>query len=87
MMTNSRGLIKRLFFIFLCIVPLLIFAQDNSKSTKAQKKADKKEKERLKKDRKADLEGKKFHYKIQDKATRKRMKKNRKKVDHYSPYK
>ena len=74
--------ISKLFLIFLLAVPLIAFAQDNSSQTKAQKKAEKAKEKKLSEERKADLKGKQFHYKIQDKATRKRMKKNRRKVDH-----
>lgn len=75
---------KRLLMVLL-ILPILTFAQENSSATKAQKKADKKKQERIEKSRKADLKGKKRHYKIQEKETRKRMKKHRRKVDHTYP--
>ena len=67
------------------VLPLMAFAQENSKQTKAQKKADKNKEKREADNRKAELAGKKFHYKIQDKATRKRMKKHRRRVDHGYP--
>jgi hypothetical protein len=85
-MKNILVYCKRILFLLLLSVPLVLSAQDNSKATKAQKKAEKKKQQRIEKDRKADLKAKKFHYKIQDKATRKRMKKHRRAVDQHSPY-
>lgn len=71
--------------ILLMTIPFFAIAQENSKATKAQKKADKKKQEQIEKERKAEIKGKKFHNKIQDKATRKRMKKHRKRVDRGYP--
>ncbi|MFI5219743.1 MAG: hypothetical protein ACHQNT_09665, partial [Bacteroidia bacterium] len=65
----------------LLIFPLVLAGQENTSQTKAQKKAEKKETQRMEKSRKADIKGKKRHYKIQDRKTRKRMKKHRKQVD------
>jgi hypothetical protein len=86
-MQKNKSYWKRIFFLFLLVLPLIAAAQDGTKQTKMQKKAEKKKQERIEKDRKADLKAKKFHYKIQEKETRKRMKKHRKHVDGYSPYK
>jgi hypothetical protein len=83
---KTKYWIKRILIVFLWMMPMLIFAQDNSKPTKAQKKADKKKEQQLKQKRKDEIAGKKFHYKIQDKKTRKRMKKHRKHVDKSAPY-
>jgi hypothetical protein len=85
-MKNVLVCCKRYLLFLLLMFPLVLFAQDNSKATKAQKKAEKKKQEKIEKDRKEDLKAKKFHYKIQDKATRKRMKKHRKQVDEHAPY-
>ncbi len=65
-----------------------VFSQQGSsetKPTRAQKKAHKARIQQEKKAKKAIHEGKKRHYQLQDKKTRKRMKKNRRKVDKYSP--
>ncbi len=68
----------------LCTLALSGFAQE-AKATKAQKKAEKKKEQKIAKSRKADLKGKSRHYKLQDKKTRKRMKKHRKRVNQHYP--
>ena len=72
---------KSFVLLLLLIFPLFAFAQENSNATKAQKKAEKQEIKRKEKARKADLKGKQRHYKIQDRKTRKRMKKHRRQVN------
>jgi hypothetical protein len=70
--------LKRLFFLFLVLIPLFAAGQD-SNASKSQKKAEKKKEQRVQDAKKAELKGKKRHMKIQDKKVRKRMKKNKKK--------
>lgn len=79
-------LFRKTIFVVLMLFPVVLFAQDNSKATKAQKKAEKKKEQKAEKSRRDDIRAKKSHYKIQDKATRKRMKKHRRQVDQNSPY-
>ena len=51
--------------------------------TKKQKKAQEKKEQQKQDARKAEIEGRKRHMNLQDKETRKRMKKNRKKGSKY----
>ena len=60
-------------------------AQESSKATKAQKKAERKKEQKLAKSRKAGLKGKQRHHKLQDKKTRKKMKRHRKRVNRHYP--
>jgi Flp pilus assembly protein TadB len=60
-------------------------SRKSSKPTRAERKAKKAEVRQEKEARKAELRGKKRHYQIQDKKTRKRMKKHRRKVDKHFP--
>jgi len=60
------------------------FAQE-AKATKAQKKVEKKKEQRVERDRKSDLKGKKRHYMLQDKKTRKKMKRHRRRVNKNYP--
>jgi hypothetical protein len=74
--------------VIMAFICLPVFSQHNAsdaKPTKAQKKAQKARLQQEKRAQKAIHEGKKRHYQLQDKKTRKRMKKNRRKVDKYSP--
>lgn len=84
-MKSPKKYLPAFLLIFIFILPLVCAAQENSTATKAQKKADKKKEKQEANKRKSELKGKKFHYQIQDKATRKRMKKHRRKVDHGYP--
>ncbi len=75
--------LKRMLLILVMMVPLFVFAQDNHKSTKQQKKADQKKEQRKLDAKKSELRSKKQHMKLQDKQTRKRMKKNKRKGKQY----
>jgi hypothetical protein len=85
-MKGILAFLKRKLFLLLLLFPLVLFAQDNSKATKTQKKAEKKKEKKAEQSRRDEAKAKKFHYKIQDKKTRKRMKKHRRQVDQNAPY-
>ncbi len=72
---------RNLFLILLLSVPVLLMAQDDQKLTRKQKKAHQKKEQRVQDSKKAEIKGKKRHMKLQDKKTRKRMKKNKRKGD------
>jgi wobble nucleotide-excising tRNase len=76
--------LRRILFLILIIFPLALFAQDDDqKMTKKQKKAHQKKEQRVQDAKKAEITGKKKHMKLQDKDTRKRMKKNKRKGNSY----
>lgn len=75
--------LKKIALIIVMLVPLFVFAQDDPKPTKKQKKAEQKKEQRKQDAKKSELRSKKQHLNIQDKKTRKRMKKNRKKGSVY----
>lgn len=75
--------LKRIALIALLFLPLLAAAQDDPKPTKKQRKADQKKEQRAKDAKKSEFRSKKQHLKLQDKATRKRMKKHKRKGTHY----
>jgi len=84
-MHRSASKFHRYFFLFFLVFILsgtLASAQEKPKSSKQQKKELQKKKEKQIKE-KRDLEKKlhKKHFDIQDKATRKRMKKTKKQSD------
>ena len=84
-MHSSASKFHRSFFLFFLMFVLagtLSLAQEKPKSSKQQKKELQKKKEKQIKE-KRDLEKKlhKKHFDIQDKATRKRMKKTKKQSD------
>ena len=71
---------KRIIMIILAFLPLLVSAQSEGISAKDQKKIQaKKEKERAKEAKQAEKDLMKRHLEIQDKKTRKRIKKNQRK--------
>jgi ATP-dependent exoDNAse (exonuclease V) alpha subunit len=74
---------RRWLLMLLFIIPVMVFAQDNPKLTKKQKKAEQKKEQRAQNAKKAEVRGKKRHMKLQDKQTRKRMKQNKKKGTAY----
>ena len=81
-MSRIRTFLKILFFVLL--IPVLVSAQDDEgKKTKKQRKAEAKKEQRVQDSQKAEIKGKKRHMKLQDKETRKRMKKNKKKGTAY----
>ena len=82
-MKNFFDLFRRLLFLSLLIFPFITAAQDDQKETKKQKKANDKKEERVQDAKKAEIAGKKRHMKLQDKQTRKRMKKNKKRGGSY----
>ena len=59
------------------------FAQDDPKPNKKQRKAEQKKEQRAHDEKKAEVKGKKRHMQLQDKETRKRMKRNKKKGKAY----
>ena len=71
--------------MFFCGCVLAVNAQ-SEKVTKAQKKAEKVKQEQLHKEKKAEIEGRKRHEKIQTAKVRKRMRKHRKGDIHVSSY-
>jgi len=82
-MQRLRNRISRLLFLVLMLFSLGSFAQEEQKMTKKQRKAHEKKEQQKQDARKAEIEGRKHHLKLQDKKTRKRMKKNRKKGSGY----
>jgi hypothetical protein len=82
-MKNFRKVFPRLLFSLMLLFSLQALGQEEQKMTKKQKKAHEKKEEQKQDARKAEIEGRKHHLKLQDKATRKRMKKNRKKGSGY----
>jgi ribosomal protein L12E/L44/L45/RPP1/RPP2 len=81
-MIKSRKKLFVLFFMLLATVSIA-HAQEDQKMTKQQKKAHEKKEQQKQDERKAEIEGRKRHLKLQDKQTQKRMKKNRKKGTAY----
>lgn len=78
----TRACSRCLTLLALCLLPVLASAQDEGISRKKQEKLQvKKEKEDKKAQERAEKEGRKRHYNIQDKATRKRIKRNTKRAD------
>jgi hypothetical protein len=65
------------------VIPMAVFCQDDPKPTRKQKKAEEKKEQRVQDAKRAEVKGKKRHMKLQDKQTRKRMKKNKKKGTAY----
>ena len=63
--------------IGICMLPFAMYAQDNGKETKAQKKADKVQEKQVQQSRKDDEAKRKEHLKHQTKEVRKRMKKHK----------
>jgi hypothetical protein len=77
-MQNLIKVVRRFFLVLVCLIPLFAFGQDEPKLTKKQQKAHAKKEQRAQDAKKAEIAGKKRHMKLQDKKTRKRMKKNKK---------
>lgn len=75
--------LSRMLFVMLMLFSFSALAQEEQKMTKKQKKAHEKKEQQKQDARKAEIEGRKHHLKLQDKQTRKRMKKNRKKGSGY----
>jgi len=73
-----NSLLKRLLLVSLLAIPFSLFAQDDVKETKLQRKANQKKEQRINEARKSEVKSRKKHLRIQDKETRKRMKKNSK---------
>lgn len=85
-MKKHLQFIKRvlpLMAVFLWLSCTVALAQEEQPMTKKQKKAHEKKEQQKQDARKAEIEGRKRHMKLQDKETRKRMKKNRKKGSKY----
>jgi Ni/Co efflux regulator RcnB len=85
-MKNKWVFVKRVLSltgVFLLLSVAVAFAQEEQPMTKKQKKAHEKKEQQKQDARKAEIEGRKRHMKLQDKETRKRMKKNRKKGSNY----
>ncbi len=76
-------ILKKIFFVLALTLPLALVAQDDPKPTKKQKKAELKKEQRAQDFKKAEIKGQKRHMKLQEKQTRKRMKKNKKKGTAY----
>lgn len=81
-MTMLQLFRKFLFTIFM-VIPLFVLSQDDPKPNKKQKKAEQKKEQRKVDAKKSEVKSKKQHAKIQDKATRKRMKQNKRKGSQY----
>lgn len=75
--------LSRTLFAILMLLSIPAVAQEEQKMTKKQKKAHEKKEQQNQDARKAVIEGRKQHLKLQDKKTRKRMKKNRKRGSSY----
>lgn len=75
-------IVKRILLVIICLIPLFLHGQDG-KVSKKQKKAEQKKEQRIQDSHKAEVKGKKRHIKLQDKDTRKRMKKHKKKGNAY----
>ncbi len=78
---------KKLLLVFiLLLTQLFSFAQDGGSPTKKQKKAEAKKEQLAKNAKNSKLKGIKRHEEIQDKATRKRMRKHKKGPIHVDAY-
>ncbi|MEP7264175.1 MAG: hypothetical protein ABI772_06750 [Bacteroidota bacterium] len=78
---------KRLLLLFtLVIVHLFSMGQDGGKGSKKVKKAEAKKEQQARNQQNAELKGRKRHEAIQDKATRKRMKRHRRGPIHVDAY-
>ena len=76
-MNRLKSYLKILLLVLL--IPFGVLAQDDDgKKTKKQRKAEQKKEQRKEDARKSEVRGKKRHMKLQDKETRKRMKKHKK---------
>lgn len=76
-------ILKKIFLVLALVIPFALMAQDDSKPSKKQKKAELKKEQRVQDTKKAEIKGQKRHMKLQEKQTRKRMKKNKKKGSAY----
>lgn len=70
--------------LFLLLLPIVGFSQEGESIKKQEKRLEKKKEERAEDNEKAKNEGIKRHESIQDKDTKKRMKKNKKKANRYN---
>lgn len=70
----------------LLISASVIFAQEGSSATKAQRKADKKKQQQIVNAKKAEEKGIKKHRSIQTKEVKKRMKRNDRRFDHVDSF-
>ena len=93
MMSKLKGMsvlsvFKRfLLMVTLVAVPVFVFSQDGGgKVSKKVKKAEQKKEARVQRTKKAEMKGRKRHEMIQDKSTRKRMKRHRKGPIHVDAY-
>lgn len=78
---------KRLLLIFaLVFIHLFSIGQDGGKVSRKVKKAEEKKEQQQRNQQKAEMKGRKRHMAIQDKATRKRMKKHRRGPIHVDAY-
>jgi Ni/Co efflux regulator RcnB len=77
---------KRLLIFLFIIIAQVAFSQSDGSADSKIKKAEKKTEQRQRNKKKAELKGKKRHESIQDKATRKRMKRHRKGPIHVDAY-
>lgn len=75
--------IRYLSLLFMLFFSIASFSQETQKTSKKQKKAEQKKEQRVQDARKAEIKGQQRHRKLQDKDTRKRMKKNKRKGTAY----
>ncbi len=75
---NSIDKLRKFWLVILLLFPLAVFAQDDPKPTKKEKKADQKKEQRVQDSKRAEIKGQKKHMKLQEKQTRKRMKQHKK---------
>ncbi len=80
---NILKTFRKFWLLLLLLIPLATFSQETQKTSKKQKKAEQKKEQRVQDARKAEIKGQQRHKKLQDKNTRKRMKKNKKKGTAY----
>jgi len=74
---------RKLMLTIFIVIPLFVLSQDDPKPTKKQKKVEQKKEQRKQDAKKSEVKSKKQHVKIQDKATRKRMKQHKRKGTQY----
>lgn len=75
-----KRLIRNFFLVMMLLLPLALVGQDtDADASKSRRKAEKKKEQRVQNAKKAEIKGKKRHVELQDKQTRKRMKKHKKK--------
>ncbi|HLG36043.1 MAG TPA: hypothetical protein VI757_14270 [Bacteroidia bacterium] len=79
-----KKVLIQIIVLVLMLLPVFAMAQESTKATKAQKKAESKKKEQVMNERKAEIEGRKQHSAIQTKEVRKRMKKSKKEANRWN---